>query len=221
MTYSDIKRRLAGSGGFTLIEILVASAIASIILTMAYASYTAIITSVRRSTGRAEFYENVNLAITKIDMDIANTYYTRNNKNVNFICEDSQGNSTLNFVTVTHNDDNFSGSLAMTNPSSDVHEVGYHLKENPRTPGLYFLIKREEPHYDDDPLKGGTENVILVNVVGLKFEFLRGYDWNEGWDSRENHLYPRAVKTTLTVKDYQEKEEKFIFETLINIREFK
>lgn len=207
--------------GFTLLEILVASAIASMILVMAYASYHSIIMSVKRSTGHAEFYENVNLAITKIDMDIANTYYTRNNKRVNFVCEDSQGNSKLNFVTITHNDENYSGSLAVANPSSDVHEVGYYLKENPNTPGLYFLIKREETHYDDDPLTGGTENMILVNVVNVKFEFLRGYDWNEGWDSRENHMYPRAVKTTLVVKDYQAKEEKFQFETLINIREFK
>ena len=53
--------------GFTLIEILVATAIASLILIMAYASYRSIFDSIKRSTGRSEFYENVNLAIMKIE----------------------------------------------------------------------------------------------------------------------------------------------------------
>jgi type II secretion system protein J len=219
-------KRNAGSNphnnGFTLIEIMVATAIASLILIMAYASYRSIFDSIKRSTGRAEFYENVNLAIMKIDMDLSNTYYTRNNKKITFICENVRGNSKLDFVTVNHNDYNFRGTMRTPVRESDVREVGYYLREAKNTVELFHLIKREKFNYwEEDPLTGGTENVLLPNVVHLKFEFFKGNDWDENWDSRQNNLFPKAVKTTLVVKNYQAQEEKFEFITLINIREFR
>ena len=208
--------------GFTLIEILVATALASLILMMAYASYRSIFDSIKRSTGRSEFYENVNLAIMKIDQDLSNTYYTRNNKNITFISEGVKGNSRLDFVTVNHNEYMFAGTQHTPVHESDVKEVGYYLREAKKTADLFHLIKREKFNYwEEDPLSGGTENILLPNVVSLKFEFNKGNDWDENWDSRQNNLFPKAVKTTLVVKNYQAKEEKFEFVTLINIREFR
>jgi type II secretion system protein J len=217
----DTGSRLSNDG-FTLIEILVATAIASLILIMAYASYGSIFDSIKRSTGRSEFYENVNLAIMKIDLDLSNTYYTRNNKNISFISENVRGNGRLDFVTVNHNDFNLGGTLRTSVRESDVREVGYYLLEAKNTMGLFHLIKREKFNYwEEDPLSGGIENLLLPNVVSLKFEFQKGNDWDDNWDSRQNNLFPKAVKTTLVVKNYQAQEEKFEFVTLINIREFR
>lgn len=208
--------------GFTLIEILVATAIASMILLMAYASYRSIFDSIKRSTGRSEFYENVNLAIMKIDLDLSNTYYTRNNKNITFISENVKGNSKLDFVTINYNEYRFKGTMHTPVRESDIREVGYYLREAKNTVDLFHLIKREKFNYwEEDPLSGGTENLLLPNVVSLKFEFFKGNDWDENWDSRQNNLFPKAVKTTLVVKNYQAQEEKFEFVTLINIREFR
>jgi type II secretion system protein J len=211
-----------GNGGFTLIEIMVATAIASIILVMAYASYRSIFDSIKRSTGRAEFYENVNLALMKIDQDISNAYYSRGNKKITFLCENERGNSRLNFVTVNHNDLLTAGKMNMPVRMSDVKEVGYFLRESKKTIDLFSLIKREKTCYwDEDPLTGGKENILLPNVVSLKFEFNKGNDWAEDWDSRQNNMFARAGKTTLVVKNYQAQEEKFEFISLINIREFR
>jgi len=216
---AEIARR---NQGFTLIEILVATAIASLILLMAYASYRSIFDSIKRSTGRSEFYENVNLAIMKIDQDLSNTYFTRYNKNITFISDNVKGNSRLDFVTVNHNEYMFAGTARTPLRQSDVKEVGYYLREAKNTAGLYHLVKREKFNYwETDPLSGGVENLLLPNVVSLKFEFFKGNDWDENWDSRQNNLFPKAVKTTLVVKNYQAQEEKFEFVTLINIREFR
>ncbi len=210
------------NAGFTLIEIMVAVAIGSIILIMAYASYRSIFETIKRSTGLSEFYENVNLALLSIDRDISNAYFTRTNKNITFICETDGSDSRLNFVTVNHNDYNFIGTANTPVRSSDVREVGYFLRADKKTQGLSYLIKREKFNYwEDDPLEGGTENILLPNVVSLKFEFNRGNDWDGNWDSRQNNNFPKAVKTTLVVKNYQAKEETFEFVSLVNIREFK
>ena len=106
--------------------------------------------------------------------------------------------------------------------SSDVREVGYYLRADKNTQGLSYLIKREKFNYwEEDPLEGGTENILLPNVVSLKFEFNRGNDWDGNWDSRQNNTFPKAVKTTLVVKNYQAQEETFEFVSLVNIREFR
>ncbi len=211
-----------GNGGFTLIEILVATALASIILVMAYASYRSIFDSIKRSTGRSEFYENVNLALLKIDQDISNAYYNRTNKNITFICENNRGSSRIDFVTVNHTDFLIAGKRNTPVHMSDIKEVGYFLREAKNTVDLFHLIKREKNNYwDDAPLEGGTEHMLLPNVVSLKFEFNKGNDWVEEWDSRQNNMFPRSVKTTLVVKNYQAQEEKFEFISLINIREFR
>jgi type II secretion system protein J len=214
--------RNPGNAGFTLIEIMVAVAIGSMILLMAYTSYHSIIDSIKRSTGRAEFYENVNLAISKIDADISNAYFTRSNKKITFICESGTSGNNLNFVTVNHKDFTMGGNPRQQAHDSDIKEVGYFLKEDKNTQGLSYLVKREKINYwDDDPLTGGTENILLPNVVSLKFEFNRGNDWDDNWDSRQNNNFPKAVKTTLVVKNYQAQEETFEFVSLINIREFR
>ncbi len=221
--YRHITHR-APDAGFTLIEILVASAIASIILMIAYSSYQSIVRSIKRATGHAEFYENVNMALSKIDLDVSNSYFTRTNKKLTFVCEEVGGNSRLGFVTISHNDYIFSGNLTKPCPVSDIKEVAYELKRDRTTQGLYSLVKVEKLHYGEDPSlpkSGGTENIILPNVVSLKFSFQRGKEWYDTWDSRQINMIPRAVRTLLIVKNYQEKDEKFEFISIVNMREFK
>ncbi len=221
-TAGRARRPHTDNEGFTLIEILVATSIASIILLMAYASYRSIFDSIKRSIGRAEFYENVNLAIMKIDQDLSNTYYTKANKKINFVCESDRGNSRLDFTAVMHNDMILSGSSSTPVRMSDIRGIGYYLREAKNTQGLFHLIKSEKFNYwEEDPTTSGEESMLLPNVVSLRFEFQKGNDWEDSWDSRQNNLFPKSVKTTLVVKNYQAEEEKFIFTTLMNIKEYR
>jgi len=206
-----------GGNGFSLIEVMVASVIASIILIMVHSAYRSTIRSIRSITGYAEFYENVNLAIMKMDRDMSNAYFNRKNEKVCFIGEMDGENSKLNFVTVSHNDFNVMGDIRRQNPVSDVRETGYYLTDDAEYPGVHFLVKREERHYDDEPERGGEENIILENVVGLKFEFRLRNDWTDNWDSRKYRKLPNAVKTTIRLKSYDETEEEFSFISSINV----
>jgi len=197
--------------GFTLIEILVASTIASIILIMVYTSYHSIIKTIQDITGYSEYYENINLAITKIDSDISNAYFNKDNPKIAFIGIVSGDNSTFNFVTVNHRSFNVKGSIKKPVHVSDVNEIGYYLKEDPQIHELFYLMRREQPHYDDDPESGGSESKILENVMGLKIEFKMRNDWTDTWDSRETKRFPEIIRTKIRVKTYTGKEEEFIF----------
>ncbi|MCP4138039.1 MAG: prepilin-type N-terminal cleavage/methylation domain-containing protein [bacterium] len=211
--------------GFSLMEIMVATMLASLIFLTANSAYRLVFQSVSLNAGVAEFYQNVNLATTKMDKDISNVFYNRKNKKVNFIGDTEGENSVLNFVSTEHKDFNVMGDIKKAYPKSDIREIGYYLKEDKQTQSLYSLIRREESHYDDDPVAGGEENVILDNVVSLRFEFMQGRDWTDRWDSRDTKRFPKAVKTTLVVKTYNQrnqdgeiKEEQFIFLSRLNMK---
>ncbi len=207
---------LVKNDGFTLVEMLVATAISSVILVMVYTAYASIIKSVNQGKVVSQYYEKINMAIRKIDSDILNTYWTENSKNLNFISTVEGNSSRLNFVTGEFKSNRMILSIKENSPSSDIHEVGYYLKIDSKT-GKNDLIRRSEIHYDSSPLVGGTEEVILSNVDSIKFDFKYRSDWIDTWDSTEKKRLPSGVKTTLVVIDSSNKKETYEIFTLCNM----
>ncbi|HNR87547.1 MAG TPA: type II secretion system protein GspJ [Spirochaetota bacterium] len=210
----QVKRLAGDSSGFSLIEILVATVVSSIILMMVYSSHRSIMNAVKDLTGVAEFYENINLAITRIDKDISCAYFNKFNKDVCFLGENNftpPSSGKINFVTVDRNDINIKLDPKKEFRTSDVHEVGYSLRKDRDSDNLYQLVRREDVHYDDDPETGGRESVLLENVVDIRFEFLLLNNWTPSWDSRKYKKFPRAVKTILKLKNYRGNDEEFVF----------
>ncbi|MCU0848174.1 MAG: type II secretion system protein GspJ [Spirochaetes bacterium] len=195
---------------------VVGVAVSSIMLLMLYTSYRTTLSIVKRVSGYAEFYENINLAIKKIDSDISNCYFKKEGT-AHFISTTGDGNSKLNFVTINHKDISMKGDLKRPNPDCDIKEVGYYLIKDKDYQDINLLIKREQSNYDKDPEGGGEQNIILENVVSLKFNFKQNNDWVDKWDSRQNNLYPEAVKTTLIVKNYEGIVDKYIFISNVNL----
>jgi len=211
---------ISNKSGLTLFEVLVGITVSSLILLMVYSSHSSITKTIYQVTGIADFYENVNLAVKRIEKDISCAYFSKENKKVCFIGKNNYEypfKGKLNFVTVDHQEVFMLGDLKKPYPRSDIKEVGYFLKPDSKIPDLYLLIRREERHYDDDPEAGGENNIILENVVDLKFEFRKGNDWTKDWDSRETHVFPKIIKTTLKIRNYNKEEEEFVLISKINM----
>jgi len=204
------------NNGFTLIEMLVASAVSSVILIMVYTAYSSIIKNVNQGKIATQYFEEINLIIRRIDSDLLNTYWTENSKDISFISSIEGNSSRINFVTSEYKNNRMILAVKESFPSSDIHEVGYYLKTDSKT-GKYNLIRRTEIHYDSSPLEGGIEEVILKNVESIKFDFKYRSDWINTWDSREKKRLPSGIKTTLIVNDPYKKKDIFEFFTLCNM----
>ena len=202
--------------GFTLIEMLVASAISSIILLMVYTAYSSIIKNVNQGKIASQYYEEINLVLKRINSDIVNTYWSENSTDINFISSIEGNSSRLNFVTYEYKNNRMILSIKETFPSSDIHEVGYYLKTDSKT-GKYNLIRRSEIHYDSSPLEGGSEEIILKNVESIRFDFKYRSDWIDNWDTREKKRLPAGIRTTLVVIDPYNKKDIYEFFTICNM----
>lgn len=211
--------------GFSVLEMLVATAVASIILLMVYTAHHAIMDSINHLTKVSVFYETVNLAITRIDSDISSAYINKYNKKLVFTSRNNRGapyEGIINFVTIDYQKFSMLGDPRKEYPFSDIREVSYYLKRDSDQSGItvkYRLMRREDRSYDEDPEAGGRTSILLNDVKDIRFEFKVRNDWTDSWDSKSNNKFPTAVKTTLVVQNYKGKEESFIFITRINMVE--
>jgi len=207
------------NNGFTLVEMLVATALSSFILLMVYTANFTFIKSISQGSIIADYYENINMVIRRIDADILNAYWTDNSRDVYFISTLEEGFSKLNFVTVERKDFRMINNIKEDSPSSDIHEVGYYLKKNDA--GEYDLIRRSLIHYNKSPIDErideGQEEIILRNVKSLRFSFKSGNDWVDRWDTKEGTKLPPGIKTTLIVIDVNNDDDIYEFFTTCNM----
>ncbi len=110
---------------------------------------------------------------------------------------------------------------------SDLAEVGYFL----RTCKSRKFVKRESKclwrsisyNLDDDVTKGGTESVLIENILEAEFQYLSSssddiskssVNWSESWDSRNlsdrrtGGSFPAAVSLSLKIEMPTKKEKK-------------
>lgn len=215
-------KRYLNNNGFTILEMLVAAAISSVIMIMILQAHRTIMFSVKDMMGIAEFHENINLAVRRMDQDITSTLTESDNDSLFFIGENTPHEpfkGKLSFVTIMRTDIILSGAVTEETHKADIREISYYLKEDPLIPDLYFLIRREAYTYDDKPEEGGHESILLENVTDIKFEFTEKKinNWDSAWDLEKKNRFPKAVKITLTVKDYRKQEETFTVISCLNL----
>ncbi len=206
--------------GFTLVELLVATAVSAVILVMVYSAHSAIMASIRDLTQVAKFYERANLVLTRIDRDLSCTYINKYNKKAFFIGENKRTapyEGRLSFVTIDYQDVAIASSPNREYRMCDVHEVGYRVVQERDRPGVYSLYRREGPTYDDEPSTQWNESLLISGLTDIRFEFKVKNDWTDTWNSREDKKYPEAVKTTLKMINQKGKEESLSFISYINM----
>ncbi len=201
--------------GFTLIEILMVTAILGTILTVIYSSFHGAIRTIRQAREESDIYQIGRVIMDKMVRDLSCVYY-KNTENFIFKPVNNSGGyyeqDSLDFISASHRR---SGKDV---PESDLAEIGYYIDKY--NEGL--LIRREDIYLDDEPDKGGKLQIIGENVIGLNFLFPKEreedeeQEWLEEWDmEKESQLLPKAVKIDLTIQD--KSGEDYTFSTIVSL----
>ncbi|MGH7962725.1 MAG: type II secretion system protein GspJ [Candidatus Binatia bacterium] len=181
--------------GFTLIEVLVAGAILSLVLAALYGAFSRTLTSKRLAEERVALSRAARIVLLRIGEDLQASFPFAPD-NSRFISRTFRGGAfpedTLSFVSLAH------PPLTGAGAEGDLSEISYALVPDPQVPTYRQLVRRVRPDLAADREAAGDIYPLLVQVRGLRFRFFDGRNWREEW-GRENtqNKLPRAVEVVL------------------------
>ncbi|MBI1861026.1 MAG: prepilin-type N-terminal cleavage/methylation domain-containing protein [Deltaproteobacteria bacterium] len=212
--------------GFTLIEILIALAIFSIIGIATVKHIQQIQNTKDIAFRELDLYNSVRAAFSTFRYDISQAFHIR---------YDELGRETKQLVLSSQPSahtlfDGRKSELVFTSLSHRVYYAG--LRESEQTEISYFLqkrsnktsgsslMKREAEFIDADLYQGGSVFRLMDSVSSLRFQYWddKAGKWVDDWNSdggERQDRFPQAVKITLGVLNSEGKEA--LFETEFKI----
>jgi general secretion pathway protein J len=205
--------RTPNASGFTLLEVLIAVAIMSLIVTVIYTSFSTTSRNVQQAEEMRDTADLARTLLAKLSDDIANAYVnTRMNSPVVLtIFYGKKGEADLKDEKIRRDDLSMTTLTNVRTPGTketDLWEVGYFFKE--KTNGIGFALMRREKRElskDSPALEGGLEPYEVTDrVESLKFRYfdVGAQKWVDEWDSRTRGTsspLPKAVEITLALDD--------------------
>ena len=177
--------------GFTLLEVLIAMALLSIIAGAMYGTFFSISAGQEAATSGMERRRELRTTLDQLRRELSAAYFSTNNKRLHFVVEDrdrfGKPASTLNFTAIAPPRDD--------QPVSDVMEIRYTPIEKS---GRMILARQSKDIYlSGDPLRFPQMEVL----ESFQVECYNGSKWVKSWDSALNLGLPKSVKVTITVKE--------------------
>ena len=197
--------RTTGYSGFTLLEVLVASTILSLVLAALYGVFSQTLTGKRRAEERATQTRTARIALLRISEDLQSAL-PPSTGTTQFTSETRLArefpNDTLSFTTVTRT------ALSNYAPEGDQNEVGYALEPDPEDINDKQLVRRVKFALSSKGNSADESVPLLPHVRGLRFRFFNGTAWQEEW-RQENGKLPQAVEATVYLADARGISEQF------------
>lgn len=211
---SQGRKIIPHSMGFTLLEVLLAMAILSVILTVIYSSFSTAGRNVEEAEKIRDESDIARTLIARLSDDIANAYVNPLMNTPTTLTIFYGKKEEAEFGTGPGNEKIRHDSISLTTltnwrkPDSmelELWEVGYFFKEQPDGKG-YTLFRREKRLLSKDTpaLEGGDEFEITDRVESLQITYSNnGQTWTDnGWDTRSSSFgqkIPKAVEIAIAL----------------------
>jgi general secretion pathway protein J len=191
--------------GFTLIEVLLAVFIGSIVLTVLYASFFQINKAKARIEEELDLYHESRIVMSKITRDLATAFprglvnsTTTNIEAPFFLGANDGGRSRLSFTSLSR-------TPTQDARESDQTEISYYL-EPIQDSDLFALIRRDDPTIESDT--GATQYPLSERVVSFNLTYLakipengEAQGFSSEWNSNETLSLPAAVNVNLVLRN--------------------
>lgn len=188
--------------GFTLLEVLIAVAILSVIVTMIYTSFSTAGRNVEAAEAKRDRTDLARTLMSKLSNDITNAYYNPLMSETIFYGKQSttaQGEQRYDSISLT----TLTNWRKPDSKESDLWEVGYRFNDQPDN-NTRVMVRNEKRELGKDqppPLEGGTDFIVTDRIKGFRLRYSNGIAWADEWDSRVLHTLPKSVEIALEFAD--------------------
>ena len=217
----------ARQAGLTLIEVMIASAVLVIMMTLTWRT----IASTSDSKKRFEAYEQRNhelrMAMMRIVSDFEHAYLSRNeDQNATyprtmFIAKSGGKLPEIRFSTLGHR------VLWADANESEQTVISYLSRNHPDKAGQVDWIRREQRRPSNEPFEDlpAEYDVIVSDIDSVKLEYWnwKNLEWQDTWDTTQSDgqkgMLPSRVKITIVTKDAKGNEYKVTSQARILMQE--
>ena len=165
---------VSSCAGFTLIEVLIASALMALILVSAYACLSAGYASQKIIEPRTEIVQNARVAMALMSADLRAACALSPDAEFVGMTREMDDAEADNLDFATHN-------YTPRHPrEGDYCQESFYVDKDPDN-GQLCLYRRRNPIIAMDPLSGGSKEEIARGLRGFKLEYFDGLDWYDSW----------------------------------------
>lgn len=196
--------RLNNNSGFTLIEILIAVSIMSILLVGLYMTFFSVSAAGVRIESELEQTRQLRRFMDIIQTELHSSFYKASNDRTlfegGFKGHSGRERSSLGFTWFGY--PRLGRALGPdSRPASELIAVRYYIKEATGEGGEYgaVLYKTRWNPYEKEG--AGYSAEVMENVQSFALSYFDGKDWVSGWDASRSKKLPAAVKIELTLRD--------------------
>ena len=192
----------------TLIELILAIAIASLVVTLVFSTYHTVSVTMKGQEDRRRGADAAADAVRQIERDLACTFAPKSDEACSFVLEKeaaATGAPRLSFCT----------AVMPANETDlrwfELHRVVYRVGTDSKD--AVVLFRENQPLVGPGAFSPPVTNVLATGVESFHVSVYGGSEWNEEWSS-EGAACPRAARIELTAK-YGDGTKSFQTEVLI------
>lgn len=163
---------------FTLIEMVVSTALMALVLGGAYACLRAGFAGQRLVQPRADVFQTARVVLDRLSADLRCACPLPHGAPFLGVSRRIGEFQADNLDFATHN------YTPQRPGEGDFCEQSVFLERDPQS-GRLTLWRRRNPTIAFDPLSGGERQELATGVVGLKLEYYDGLDWYDSWGDPE------------------------------------
>jgi general secretion pathway protein J len=172
---------------FTLLEVLVAVGIITLIGTLIYGAFHGMARSRDNIQHAADRYQQGRSALTHMSQELGSAFISGHVppdqnlvvRQTVFIGADRGNGDRVDFTAFAHR------QLRRDGHESDQAEISYFLSNNPD--GGLDLVRRVDKHIDTEPQQGGIVEVLADHVESFDIRYMDPVtnEWQDTWDSTQ------------------------------------
>lgn len=184
------------NSGFTLLELLVALAIGSLIIVAAYTVFFSIHRAQEIATTDMEQRHALRATMDLLRRELSSVLFHPRDENLRFLVEDrdffSRPASNLSFTTI---------APPAEGAVSDQLTLLYQVMEKEEKEEQLQLVRIAKDFFLDEEQYTLTGYPIMENLEGFLVECYDGSQWQKSWDTLLTPVLPRAIRVTISIKD--------------------
>ena len=197
--------------GFTLLELIVATAIFGMVVAAAYALFESSRSVSTRAEARAQLFQTARSALRAVEEDVRGAVMSGSAFDTGLLGTNGgtsdEPSDTLELVAVNAHvarfDEESEGLVLTESPRRriDLSKVSYWVETGTTSTKKGLCRERQEILTPVTVYERRDENVeeVAADVASLDLRYY-DEDWKESWDSQERRKLPKAVEVTVQVR---------------------